>query len=190
MGRSVPLVLSKDLEGHSCPGVCLSQEPEGHLETGNRVIFSALSLHPVSKRGVENCVPGGCVPASPQVTFLGPEGEFPFHGGRGLVDPDAGVCLSLLWLRMSVIYRHPFPWLQTTRLELEVTVARKGWLCLHWGSQLPHAPEESGGDSTVGWEAGGLGTTQYCHSKLGFQPRNPGTYPTPAGGQTGMGGTD
>lgn len=94
MGRSVPWVLSKDLRGHSCPGVCLSQEAEGHLETGARVIFSALSLHPVSKRGMENCVPGGCDPANTQATFLGPEGEFPFCGGRGLVDPDAG-CLSV-----------------------------------------------------------------------------------------------
>lgn len=57
----------------------------------------------------------------------------------------------------------------------------------HWGSHLPHAPEESGGGSTVG---GGLGTPQDCHSKLGVQHRHPGTYPTPDGGQTGMGGAD
>lgn len=55
---------------------------------------------------------------------------------------------------------------------------------------MPHAPEESGGDSTVGCEGGGFGTAQDCHSKLGVQHRNPGTYPTPAGGQTGMGGAD
>lgn len=131
VGRSVPWVLSKDLRGHSCPGVCLSQEPEGHLETGARVIFSAPSLHPVSKRGMENCVPGGCDPANTQATFLGSEGEFPFCGGRGLVDPDAGclsVCLSVLWFRLTpaVIYkhvwnwRHPWPW-----------CPGKGRLCLH-----------------------------------------------------------
>lgn len=47
--RSVPLVLSKDLGGHSCPGVCLFQEPERHLETGDRAGF----LCPVSASSIQ-----------------------------------------------------------------------------------------------------------------------------------------
>lgn len=69
-------------------------------------------------------------------------------------------------------------------------VSREGSALFALGLPVAAYPRGVSRDSTVGWEGGGLGTAQDCHSKLGFQHRNPGTHPTPAGGQTGMGDTD
>lgn len=80
MGRSVALMPSEDLGGHSCPGVCLSQELEGNLETGDR----AGVLCPVS-------------------TSKCPKGEW------RIVSQEA-VCLLILGHLSRARMRVPLPW--------------------------------------------------------------------------------